>query len=57
MILILGFKFAGVHCASCRKSRAGVILALVEHDWLKWSHDENYTQRHNELGFVVRVRV
>jgi len=37
------------------KQWAGAILPLVEHDWLKWSHDEHHMQRENGLEFKVRV--
>jgi len=40
MTLFLGFKFDSVYFASRGESCAAPILPLVEHDWLKWPHDE-----------------
>jgi len=38
------------------QSCAGAILPLVEHNWLKWSHDKyNLQRRDNGLGFRLSV--
>jgi len=29
------------------------ILPLIEHKWLKWSHNTNHIERHNMLRFKV----
>jgi len=45
MILFRGFKFGSVIYASWGKNCAGATVPLVEHDWLKRSHDKYDTQR------------
>jgi len=45
--------FGGVYFASWIQNCAGVILPLVEHDWLKYSHDKYDAQRDNLLLLLV----
>jgi len=46
-----------VYFAWWGQSYVGAILPLVEHSWLRWSHDKYDTQRDNGLVLMCRAGV